>query len=79
MIDMRRIRLIAAGLVSLALSGLALSLPFVLPAAFAPAWRVSGRSSRTVEAMFLANMLVMPHEGRADPFLPTARLSGLRP
>jgi len=41
-------------------------------------WRVSDRRFRTAEAMFLANMLVMPHEGRADPFLPADRLSGLK-
>lgn len=41
-------------------------------------WRVSDRRFRTAEAMFLANMLVMPHDGQADPFLPADRLSGLQ-
>lgn len=40
-------------------------------------WRVSDRRFRTAGAMFLANMLVMPHEGQADAFLPTDRLSAL--
>lgn len=38
-------------------------------------WRVSDRRFRTAEAMFLANMMVMPHNGQADPFLPADRLS----
>ncbi len=42
------------------------------------AWRVSDRRFRTAGAMFLANMLVMPHDGQADPFLPADRLSGLQ-
>ena len=41
------------------------------------AWRVTDRSFRTADAMFLANMLVMPHEGQADAFLPADRLSTL--
>lgn len=41
-------------------------------------WRVSDRRFRTAEAMFLANMLVKPHDGQADPFLPADRLSGLQ-
>jgi hypothetical protein len=41
-------------------------------------WRVSDRRFRTAEAMFLANMLVMPHEGEADSLLPADRLSGLQ-
>ena len=41
------------------------------------AWQVTDRSFRTAETMFLANMLVMPHEGQADAFLPTDRLSTL--
>lgn len=41
------------------------------------AWRVSDPSFRTAEAMFLANMLAMPRDGRADPFLPVDRLTGL--
>jgi len=39
------------------------------------AWNVADRTFRTAEAMFLANMLVMPHEGQADAFLPADRLS----
>lgn len=42
------------------------------------AWRVSDPRFRTADAMFLANMLVMPNEGRADPFLPEERLAHLR-
>lgn len=42
------------------------------------AWRVSDRRFRTAEAMFLANMLVMPRDGQADAFLPADRLSSLR-
>lgn len=41
------------------------------------AWRVSDRRFRTAEAMFLANMLVMPRDGQADAFLPADRLSAL--
>ena len=41
------------------------------------AWRVTDRTFRTADAMFLANMLVMPHEGQADAFLPADRLSTL--
>jgi hypothetical protein len=41
------------------------------------AWRVSDPLLRTADAMFLANMLVMPHEGRADPFLPEDGLASL--
>lgn len=41
------------------------------------AWRVSDRTFRTADAMFLANMLVMPHAGQADAFLPADRLSAL--
>lgn len=40
-------------------------------------WRVSDRRFRTADAMFLANMLVMPHEGQADTFLPANRLESL--
>lgn len=40
-------------------------------------WHVSDRRFRTAEAMFLANMLVMPHEGQADAFLPADRLKSL--
>ncbi|MEQ9641444.1 MAG: hypothetical protein RIM84_15585 [Alphaproteobacteria bacterium] len=40
-------------------------------------WRVSDRRFRTAGAMFLANMLVMPHEGQADAFLPADRLESL--
>lgn len=38
------------------------------------AWRVSDRTFHTAWALFLANMLAMPREGRADPFLPANRL-----
>lgn len=41
------------------------------------AWQVSEPGFRTADAMFLANMLVMPNEGRADPFLPEDRLARL--
>jgi hypothetical protein len=40
-------------------------------------WRVSDRRFRTAGAIFLANMLVMPHEGQADAFLPADRLESL--
>lgn len=40
-------------------------------------WRVSDRRFRTAGAMLLANMLVMPHEGQADAFLPADRLKSL--
>ena len=40
-------------------------------------WRVSDRRFRTADAMFLANMLVMPHEGQADAFLAADRLESL--
>lgn len=40
-------------------------------------WRVSDRRFRTAGAMFLANMLVMPHEGQADAFLAADRLESL--
>jgi hypothetical protein len=42
------------------------------------AWRVSDPLFCTADAMFLANMLVMPHEGLADPFLPEDGLASLR-
>lgn len=41
-------------------------------------WRVSDRRFHTAAALFLANMLVMSHEDRADPFLPAERLADLR-
>jgi len=41
-------------------------------------WRVSDRRFRTAEAMLLANMLAMPRDGQADPFLPADRLSSLQ-
>lgn len=41
------------------------------------AWTVSDPKFRTADAMFLANMLVMPHESGADPFLPEDRLAAL--
>ncbi|MGH6959518.1 MAG: hypothetical protein ACREE7_03455, partial [Dongiaceae bacterium] len=41
-------------------------------------WRVTERRFRTAEAMFLANMLVMPREGEADAFLPADRLATLK-
>lgn len=41
-------------------------------------WRISDQTFRTVEAMFLANMLVMPHAGQADAFLPADRLASLQ-
>jgi len=42
------------------------------------AWRVADRRFRTADALFLANMLVMPHDDQADAFLPETRLSGLQ-
>ncbi|GGX86500.1 hypothetical protein GCM10007160_12270 [Litchfieldella qijiaojingensis] len=41
-------------------------------------WHVSDRHFHTAAALFLANMLVMSHEDRADPFLPAERLADLR-
>lgn len=40
-------------------------------------WRVSDPTFRTADAMFLTNMLVMPHAGQPDAFLPTDRLKSL--
>ena len=41
-------------------------------------WRVTNPMFRTEGAMFLANMLAMRSEGRADTFLPEDRLNELR-
>jgi len=41
------------------------------------AWQVRDPMFRTADAMFLASMLVMPNDGRADAFLPADRLAGL--
>ncbi|NIR59169.1 MAG: hypothetical protein GWO02_06450, partial [Gammaproteobacteria bacterium] len=41
------------------------------------AWRVTHRTFRMAEALFLANVLVRPRDGRADPFLPADRLARL--
>lgn len=42
------------------------------------AWSVTDRTFRTAEALLLANVLVKPHEGEADAFLPEGRLAVLR-
>ena len=41
-------------------------------------WTVTDPTFRTAEALFLANMLAMRSQGRADTFLPEDRLAGLR-
>lgn len=41
-------------------------------------WNISDRTFRTADALLLANMLVKPHEGEADAFLPEGRLTSLR-
>jgi len=41
-------------------------------------WTVTDGTFRTADAMLLANMLVMPRDGRADAFLPADRLAGLQ-
>lgn len=42
------------------------------------AWRLADSTFRTSEAMFLANMLALKSEGRADTFLPEDQLVKLR-
>lgn len=42
------------------------------------AWSVADRTFRSADGLLLANMLVKPHEGQADAFLPEDRLAVLR-
>ncbi|MFV2091890.1 MAG: hypothetical protein ACC634_02285 [Hyphomicrobiales bacterium] len=42
------------------------------------AWTLADPTFRTSEAMFLANMLALKSDGRADPFLPEDQLAKLR-